>query len=390
MDKLISVIVPVYNVEDYLTDCIESILNQSYSNLELILVNDGSKDASGTICDKYSARDKRVKVIHQSNKGVVSARGAGVNAAQGWYMAFVDGDDWIDSDMLSIMADEIDCADIISVGVYRYFDNEACVKRLDQYYPRLYESYEDISKLRSRMIYDIEKNELQPLTPWIWNKLYLTYKVREIYKKLDSRISFAEDSTFLYLYLLESNSVKIIDKCLYHYRYRSSSAIYKVDVDRLTDINNIYYNLYEAFATHREEKSLLVQLQKWITFLTCAAINESMGFDLSIRIPQFMIDRGVFKDKSFVIYGAGQVGQDLVWQLKKCDMDPVLWVDKNQELYSKRGFDVRKVQNIDSVKYDMIYIAIENKKIACEIKEELMLNGIPEEKIVWEKPIRIF
>lgn len=76
--------------------------------------------------------------------------------------------------------------------------------------------------------------------------------------------------------------------------------------------------------------------------------------------------------------------------IEKCDMDPVLWVDKNQELYSKRGFDVRKVQNIDSVKYDMIYIAIENKKIACEIKEELMLNGIPEEKIVWEKPIRIF
>jgi len=97
-ETLLSVIIPVYNVEEYLVKCVESILNQTYRFLEVILVNDGSKDASGSICDDFAAKDSRVKVIHKENGGLSSARNVGLEAAAGEYITFVDSDDWIEAD----------------------------------------------------------------------------------------------------------------------------------------------------------------------------------------------------------------------------------------------------------------------------------------------------
>ena len=99
MIDLISVIVPVYNVEPYLRKCVDSILAQSYSNLEVILVDDGSPDGCGAICDEYAAKDARVRVIHKPNGGVSDARNAGLDIMTGDYVAFVDSDDWVEADM---------------------------------------------------------------------------------------------------------------------------------------------------------------------------------------------------------------------------------------------------------------------------------------------------
>lgn len=95
---MISVIVPIYNVEEYLPQCIRSISSQTYTELEIILVDDGSTDSGGALCDAYARQDARMKVIHKENGGLVSARKAGVNAAGGEYITFVDGDDWIAQD----------------------------------------------------------------------------------------------------------------------------------------------------------------------------------------------------------------------------------------------------------------------------------------------------
>ena len=97
-EPLLSVIIPVYNVEEYLGKCVDSILNQTYSNLEIILINDGSKDGSGSICDIYGQKDPRVRVIHKENGGLSSARNTGMEAAAGEYITFVDSDDWIEED----------------------------------------------------------------------------------------------------------------------------------------------------------------------------------------------------------------------------------------------------------------------------------------------------
>lgn len=103
MSELVSIIVPVYKVEQYLSRCVDSILQQSYSNLEIILVDDGSPDSCGMICDEYQKKDSRVQVIHKSNGGLSDARNYGIEAAQGKYLAFVDSDDWLDFDMIDIL-----------------------------------------------------------------------------------------------------------------------------------------------------------------------------------------------------------------------------------------------------------------------------------------------
>ena len=103
----VSVIVPVYNVEAYLAQCIDSILAQDYRNFELILVNDGSTDNSGAICERYAAQDRRIRVITQENSGPSTARNTGIKAACGKYIVFVDADDWADADYLSILVDNM-------------------------------------------------------------------------------------------------------------------------------------------------------------------------------------------------------------------------------------------------------------------------------------------
>ena len=102
-ESLISVVVPIFNIDSYLEDCIDSIINQNHYDLEIILVNDGSTDKSGSICDRYASSDKRIKVIHKDNGGLVSARKAGTKKATGNYLSFVDGDDWIKPEHFSTL-----------------------------------------------------------------------------------------------------------------------------------------------------------------------------------------------------------------------------------------------------------------------------------------------
>lgn len=120
MEKLLSVIVPVYNVEAYLSRCVDSILEQSYDTMEVILVDDGSRDSSGAICDEYAARDSRVRVIHKVNGGLSSARNAGLDVAEGSYVTFVDSDDFLEPDSYGPMIDLMERMDADMVCAGRY------------------------------------------------------------------------------------------------------------------------------------------------------------------------------------------------------------------------------------------------------------------------------
>ena len=122
MEPLLSIIVPIYNVEQYLERCIESIINQTYKNLEIILVDDGSKDNSGTIADTYASKDNRIKVIHKENGGLSDARNHGLDQSKGKYIMFIDSDDFIDSSMCEILFETAEkyFSDIVSCNYYIY------------------------------------------------------------------------------------------------------------------------------------------------------------------------------------------------------------------------------------------------------------------------------
>lgn len=178
MDK-ISVIIPVYKVEAYLRQCVDSVLAQTYSNLEVILVDDGSPDGSGAICDEYAAKDSRVKVIHKENGGQGSARNAGLDAATGEYLAFVDSDDWIDPDMyekLLALLQEHD-ADIAE-GSYRFYRPWKTSNQILECPNTQSVAVWEGKKIIERFYFG--PDTFSDVAVMVWNKLYKASLLREL------------------------------------------------------------------------------------------------------------------------------------------------------------------------------------------------------------------
>ena len=208
MDNLISVIVPIYNVEKYLDRCIKSIINQSYTNLEIILVNDGSTDKCGEICDKWKEKDKRIKVIHKENGGLSDARNAGIEIAKGEYLSFIDSDDYVHKDFIKVL-----------------FFNE-CIKY-------------------SRGI--LEKKE--SIYCVAWNKLYK----KEIFKHIRyPKGKLHEDVAVINKILYYSNKIAITDLRLYFYYNNPNSIMRSTFSIKRLDVLDVIYDSYIFFLEKNE------------------------------------------------------------------------------------------------------------------------------------------
>ncbi|PGO33392.1 hypothetical protein CN984_04700 [Bacillus cereus] len=203
MKPKISIIVPVYNVAEYLEKCVESILNQTFVDFELILVNDGSKDQSGEICDEFAEKDSRIKVIHKKNAGLSVARNTGINAARGEYIGFVDSDDWIDPDMYEALYEscELSRSEISIIGM-REVSEEG--KTLMEYIP-VHVNLKEILK-----------------RAYAWNKLFK----RELF--VNNNLYFMEGKYYEDLELIpklfiKCNKVTNVNKVGYNYLKRRGS-----------------------------------------------------------------------------------------------------------------------------------------------------------------------
>ncbi|WP_299099293.1 glycosyltransferase family 2 protein [uncultured Alistipes sp.] len=209
---MISVIVPVYNVEKYLPQCIESILSQTYANFELILINDGSNDSSPTICDEYCRKDARIRVLHQQNKGVSSARNNGIKHAQGEWITFIDSDDWVDKEYLLNFDVDKTTADIVIQGLcYR---NESDVELAGLHVVDL-----PNMTLSSIATYsELANNDVLSLG-YPWGKCYRMNILKANQLFFDESISFHEDHIFVFEYLNCISCIKLVRGTHYNYRY---------------------------------------------------------------------------------------------------------------------------------------------------------------------------
>lgn len=226
-EHILSIIIPVHNASMYLPGCIDSIIHQSYQDFELILVDDGSNDSSGSICDEYAKRDVRIRVIHKQNNGVSSARNTGIEIAKGKYLAFVDADDKVESDMYEVMVGRAEKSGVDYV-ICGY--NEVCGQMR---IPRLFSLPEntifDRDEVINRIIYSIYTGENLINSPC--NKLYK----REIIKR--NKIGFpkrrrAEDWLFNIAYLEFAQSAIYINNAFYNYVRNEKSAMSKVSPDQ--------------------------------------------------------------------------------------------------------------------------------------------------------------
>lgn len=246
---LVSIVVPVYKVENVLHYCIDSILNQTYKDFELILVDDGSPDNSGKICDEYAKKDNRITVIHKENGGVSSVRNCGIDAAKGKYICFVDSDDYPCINYLLDMVNmctKFDGCDLLLGGFNVVSDyksniekkvlftedhNYSCVSRLD--FVRMYEKW---------------------VIQMPWNKLYKLKIIQTSKIRFDENLSLGEDILFNIDYLTNSNgNIAILNKPIYNY---TRTGIESLDNKYYPDLKSIYDSIYERIFEFCDEFNL--------------------------------------------------------------------------------------------------------------------------------------
>ena len=247
MEELISVIVPIYNVYDYLEKCINSIIHQTYSNLEIILIDDGSDDGCSLICDEYKKLDNRIKVIHKKNEGLSSARNTGLDIATGSLINFVDSDDYLELNMLEELKNNMDkYHSDISICDFYYIKNNR--RREHNYLDR-----EFIVDGKNKFVY--LENEYGLLTIYAWNKLYK----RELFNSIRyPKGKIYEDSYIICDLLDKAKAVSYLIKPLYNYVYRKNSIVNTFSLnhfDKITSSNRkiTFYNKKEYYDLEKKE-----------------------------------------------------------------------------------------------------------------------------------------
>ncbi len=229
MEPFFSIVTPVYNVEKYLPACVDSILSQTFADFELLLVDDGSPDGSGALCDQYAAQDSRVKVIHQPNQGVAAARQAALAAARGQYVCFVDGDDWVMENWLETIRrclGEDGGADML---IFDFVTSDGSPGQPLLARPGFYDKASLEKDIYPYMIWDRRQPFFtQPVPGYQWSKV-LRRELILAHGLQDSSIALYEDVAALYECLYNASSFYVCPEKLYVYRLREGSALRQYD-----------------------------------------------------------------------------------------------------------------------------------------------------------------
>lgn len=383
----ISVIVPVYNASRYLKECVKSIQEQSYENLEIILVDDGSTDGSAGICDDFAREDKRIRVIHQENLGAAGARKNGILSATGEYICFVDADDRIDNGMMDFFRKSIGKSDLLTSGCRC----EIAIGEYEIWTDSLEEGLYDTDRARKYFIENMivfENRFRAGVQPYLWGKFYRRAIIQEVIQDIDISIVYSEDRDLLFRYILKSKSIRISHKCFYDYRYNPRSIMRTINKNFMSDLNKLYLSLEKAFVGHPQEECLINQLQQFLVS-RMYLIPSFMGFSSDAQISGYVFPFSELEKGSRVIlYGAGKVGKRYYQQIyRQNQLQIVLWVDKNWRDYDESSWPVVSPERIKKLRYDYVVVAVKKEMLAKEIKRELVGIGVPENRILWREPV---
>ena len=261
MDLLISIIIPAYNIENYIVRCLDSLLNQTYKNLEVIVVDDGSSDNTGKIIDDYASKYENIKVIHKKNAGVSAARNSGIDVANGDYIGFVDGDDTVDKEMFEVLIDnaiKYD-ADISHCGYKMVFPS-----RIDYYY----NTGELIEQDNELGLKDLVLG--QRVEPGLVNKLYK----RDLFTtvRMNENIKINEDLLANYYLFKQSSKSVFYDKCMYSYIVRKgSAATSKININKIVDPVKVRREMLED--TRKESNLYNLMYERYILALVSICRN---------------------------------------------------------------------------------------------------------------------
>lgn len=374
-NPLLSVIVPIYNVEAYLERCIKSIQKQSYENLEIILVDDGSKDNCALICDTYKSKDSRIKVIHKENGGLVSARKAGITVATGKYVTYVDSDDWIEPIMYEklITAAISGNADVVTTGCIRDYGNHQVIENDTicegiYYGKKLYEEF-------LPYIIDINCFYRSNISAHIWCKLFRRELALKYQLQVHNAINVFEDAAFTYPCLLNSKRVVVLKGNYYHYCIRKNSIMGENRSDESFRFKVLFSYMEKEFSKKIKKISNITQQYTFFKYyaLFMRQADKIIKWKGNLLFPY----KNIYKKEKIIIYGTGRFGLEFKDILLKCgDCEIVACMDRTG------GEGIITLEELHTIDYDKIIIAVLLYDILTEIEQELLLRGVPEDKIV--------
>lgn len=377
-DQLVSIIIPIYGVEIYLKKCIESVLNQSYSNLQIILVNDGSKDNCAEICDYYSKLDPRIIVIHKENEGLVNARKSGLSIAHGEFVTFIDGDDWVGENFIfNLVQPTIKFnTDFTIAGYMREFYGKE-----DKIIPKLAIGYYTKEQLLEYILPNAIFNGIffqHGISTYVWNKLFKLHKLKYYLSIIDKNIIMGEDAALTYPYLFNCDNLYITDATDYFYRQRPNSIVKSVP-----NLNLEYSQLSLLFKHLKKHiskfKHIDLEIQLKLYFFSQVLIRSGGVINDDIKTIPFL---NIETAKDIVIYSSGSFGQHLISSLRKLNYyNIVSWIDEDHIESQIFGLEVNSIDHILEVDFDLVLIASIDEKYTNSAINKLKNLGLANNKI---------
>ena len=377
-DQLVTIIIPIYGVELYLKQCIESVLTQTYQNLQIILVNDGSKDKCREICDYYAKKDARIHIIHKINEGLVNARKSGLSVAQGEFVTFIDGDDWVGENFIfNLVHPAIKYnTDFTIAGYLREFYGKE-----DKIIPKLAIGYYTKEQLLENILPNAIFNGIffqHGISTYVWNKLFKLHKLKYYLSIIDKNIIMGEDAALTYPYLFNCENIYITDATDYFYRQRPNSIVKSVP-----NLNLEYSQLSLLFKHLKKHISKFehidLEIQLKLYFFAQILIRSGGVINDDIKTIPFL---NIETAKDIVIYSSGSFGQHLISALRKLNhYNIVSWIDEDHIESQIFGLEVNSINHILEIDFDLVLIASIDEHYTNGAISKLVKLGIPRNKI---------
>lgn len=386
MDEiLLSVIIPVYNCEKKLKKCIESVISQSYSNIEIVLVNDGSTDDSKKICEFYTTIDKRLRLFTIKNVGAYQARKYGAQQATGELITFLDADDYIDLCTYERLMDiyKSDYPDVIS---YTFQIDDEGIPCENHFECGLYDRNAIRNKIIPNMLFNI-KNGYRDLNPSVGCKIFKRQLFFKITSDVEERITWGDDALVTYPMMCIADKIYIDTHPYYHYVMNEQSSTHTFRYEIVDDLIRFRNELFKLLNKYYKEFDWKFQIDSYMR--TYAEMLFTSWFGIHRTASMYVFPYHLIPYNCNVkIYGAGEVGKAYAIEMLQSKYAQFVgWYDKKKQGYSYYGIPILAPSQIMNQEVEYIIIAIDDKKVVSEIRQELVRQGISAEKIKWDKPV---
>lgn len=376
---MVSVIIPMYNAEKYISECLKSVISQDYTDIEIIVIDDGSMDSSLSIVLEQQRKDGRIKLIKQDNHGLVYSRKQGILKAAGEYILFVDSDDWLELDMISSLGRiaEDDKADVVASAATICIEGSRCLA-CNAASEGLYQD-DELKELKKKL-FCFEDYSTMALLPFLWNKLWRKELIEKYVLAAEDKMTIAEDVAIGFPAILDARRLTVTNKSFYNYRKTASSMLNKKK-DALREVENVFLinkTITRACSELLQEPCSPCGLDR---FLINQLFTRAYSFVQSTAKSQGLFPYCDEMPQNLVLYGAGELGREL-YDYAHDKTNIRYWVDKEADTLRAFGLSVCSIDQCEAHADDVVVVAVFSKRATKVIVKDLLNKGYKNEQIL--------